>query len=47
VLASAIAFGLGNRELAGRIMRDWYERRGGEIEETHELPVEPPPITSH
>jgi hypothetical protein len=26
--AAAVAFGLGNRELAGRITRDWYERRG-------------------
>jgi hypothetical protein len=25
--AGAVAFGLGNRELAGRITRDWYERR--------------------
>ena len=27
-VAAAIAFGWGNRELAGRITRDWYERRG-------------------
>jgi hypothetical protein len=27
-VAGAVAFGLGNRELAGRITRDWYERRG-------------------
>jgi hypothetical protein len=27
-VASALAFGLGNRELAGRVTRDWYERRG-------------------
>jgi len=27
-VAVALAFGLGNRELAGRITRDWYERRG-------------------
>jgi len=27
-VAAAVAFGLGNRELAGRITRDWYERRG-------------------
>jgi len=26
-VAAALAFGLGNRELAGRITRDWYERR--------------------
>jgi hypothetical protein len=28
-LAGAVAFGLGNRELAGRITREWYARRGG------------------
>jgi hypothetical protein len=28
-VAAALAFGLGNRELAGRVTRDWYERRGG------------------
>jgi hypothetical protein len=27
-VAAALAFGLGNRELAGRVTRDWYERRG-------------------
>lgn len=27
-VAGALAFGLGNRELAGRITREWYERRG-------------------
>jgi hypothetical protein len=26
-VAAALAFGLGNRELAGRVTRDWYERR--------------------
>jgi hypothetical protein len=26
-VAGALAFGLGNRELAGRITREWYERR--------------------
>src|SRR6478672_6285989 len=26
-VAGALAFGLGNRELAGRVTRDWYERR--------------------
>jgi hypothetical protein len=25
-LALALSFGLGNRELAGQITRDWYER---------------------
>jgi hypothetical protein len=29
-LAGAVAFGLGNRELAGRITREWYERRGSQ-----------------
>lgn len=29
-LAGAVAFGLGNRELAGRITREWYERRGAQ-----------------
>ena len=29
-IAGALAFGLGNRELAGRVTRDWYERRGVE-----------------
>ena len=28
-VAGALAFGLGNRELAGRVTRDWYERRSG------------------
>jgi hypothetical protein len=28
-VAGALAFGLGNRELAGRVTRDWYERRQG------------------
>jgi hypothetical protein len=27
-VAAALSFGLGNRELAGRITREWYERRG-------------------
>jgi hypothetical protein len=27
-VAGALSFGLGNRELAGRITRDWYEHRG-------------------
>lgn len=26
-IAAALAFGLGNRELAGRVTREWYERR--------------------
>ncbi|MGH2371768.1 MAG: mechanosensitive ion channel family protein, partial [Chloroflexota bacterium] len=27
-LAGALAFGLGGREVAGRILEDWYSRRG-------------------
>jgi hypothetical protein len=27
-IAAALAFGLGNRDLAGRVTREWYERRG-------------------
>jgi hypothetical protein len=27
-VAAAVAFGFGNRELAGRITEEWYERRG-------------------
>jgi hypothetical protein len=27
-IAAALAFGLGNRELAGRVTREWYEQRG-------------------
>lgn len=30
-VAGAVAFGLGNRELAGQITRDWYERRGAPL----------------
>jgi small-conductance mechanosensitive channel len=33
-LAMALAFGLGNRELAGEITREWYERYKREREET-------------
>src|SRR3954451_24144559 len=33
-LAMALAFGLGNRELAGEITREWYERYRREREET-------------
>jgi hypothetical protein len=38
-VAGAVAFGLGNRELAGRITREWYERRtaGYLPEEPHEM----------
>src|SRR5205823_1185686 len=33
-LAMALAFGLGNRDLAGEITREWYERYRREREET-------------
>jgi hypothetical protein len=38
-VAGAVAFGLGNRELAGRITREWYERRtvGYLPGESHEI----------
>lgn len=41
-LAGAVAFGLGNRELAGRLTREWYERRveGYLPGEPHELTQE-------
>jgi hypothetical protein len=49
-VAGALAFGLGNRELAGRVTRDWYERRGARYrryasasreDEEQEGPVDP------
>jgi hypothetical protein len=46
-IAAAVAFGLGNRELAGRIMRDWYERRRSEREETRVPPAEAPRPMPH
>ncbi len=49
-VAGAIAFGLGNRELAGQIMHDWYERRGTPppAPNGEELPPEePPPLAQH
>ena len=46
-VAGAIAFGLGNRELAGRIMRDWYDRRQIEREEMPEFSTEAPPPAHH
>jgi small-conductance mechanosensitive channel len=49
-VAGAIAFGLGNRELAGQIMHDWYERRGERrpAPDGEELPgEEPPPLARH
>jgi small-conductance mechanosensitive channel len=45
-VAGAVAFGLGNRDLAGQMMRDWYERRS-RAREGEELPGEEPPPLSH
>jgi len=41
-VAGAVAFGLGNRELAARVTREWYERRvaGYLPEEPHEMTEE-------
>src|SRR6185295_17322256 len=40
-LAGALAFGLGNRELAARVTREWYERRAtGYLPERHEVTQE-------
>jgi hypothetical protein len=48
-VAAALAFGLGNRELAGRVTREWYERRGPQYRsfeptrtEAEERRIEPP-----
>ncbi len=48
-VAAAIAFGLGNRELAGKVMREWYERRGERQPSNGEelSPDEPPPLAQH
>ena len=49
-VAGAIAFGFGNRELAGQIMHEWYERRGAQRPERdgEALPgEEPPPLEHH
>jgi small-conductance mechanosensitive channel len=46
-IAGAVAFGLGNRELAGRIMNDWYERRRIEREEARTMRHEPHPPAAH
>lgn len=46
-IAGAVAFGLGNRELAGRVMNDWYERRRIEREEARTMRREPPPVAHH
>jgi small-conductance mechanosensitive channel len=46
-VAGAVAFGLGNRDLAGEMMRDWYERRS-RAREGAELPGEEPrPLAPH
>jgi small-conductance mechanosensitive channel len=48
-VAGAIAFGFGNRELAGQIMHEWYERRVARrpARDGKELPPEEPPILEH
>jgi small-conductance mechanosensitive channel len=58
-IAAAVAFGLGNRELAGRVTRDWYERRRSAREgrderdegrggaRQFEVTDSPPPLGSH
>jgi small-conductance mechanosensitive channel len=55
-IAAAVAFGLGNRELAGRVTREWYERRrsdrqgprSGPPEQPSGISPEPPtPIPAH
>jgi hypothetical protein len=38
-LAGALAFGLGNRELAGEVTREWYDRYRSE-REAHERATE-------
>lgn len=42
-VAAAVAFGLGNRELAGRVTREWYERRRSEQEARRVAHQAPPP----
>jgi small-conductance mechanosensitive channel len=55
-IAAAVAFGLGNRDLAGRVTRDWYERRHSTREgrdegrggaRQFEITDSPPPLGSH
>jgi len=46
-VAGAIAFGLGNRELAGRITREWYARRGGGLRHYDATPVRPGNLDEH
>lgn len=49
-VAGAIAFGLGNRELAGQIMKEWYERRREREPAPGDddlPPEEPPPLAQH
>ena len=40
-LAIALAFGLGSRELAGEVMREWYERYKRERDEAMAREAEP------
>lgn len=48
-IAAAVAFGLGNRELAGRITRDWYDRRRSERGRVRTFTADegPSPLPSH
>lgn len=50
-IAGAVAFGWGNRELAGRITRDWYERRRGVSSHSRpeliQEPGGPPTVPQH
>jgi hypothetical protein len=41
-VAGAVAFGLGNRELAGRVTREWYEQRSPRYRRYEPSGVEPP-----
>jgi hypothetical protein len=45
-LAAAVAFGLGNRELAGQVTREWYARRDG-LGRRNSTPAEPRSLDEH
>jgi hypothetical protein len=46
-VAGALAFGLGNRDLAGRITREWYARRGGGLRHYDSTPARPGGLEEH
>ena len=51
-VATALAFGLGGRDVAGRVAETWYERRGGPVGRGGRVPVGGgggpiPPVASH